>query len=116
MKRDVQRSNRYRGAPSFRRGGRRPHRGSRFNDDRRGGRRIQKGRQSNNNVNRRRFRKPEGRRPAKFGRKLRRLGKRKPLTAEQLDNDLDNYYKKQGKGENCKFLFCNIFRQGLFRQ
>ena len=32
----------------------------------------------------------------------KRLGKRKPMNAEQLDNDLDNYHKKQGEGNNYK--------------
>ena len=32
----------------------------------------------------------------------KRLGKRKPMNAEQLDNDLDNYHKKQGEGNKKK--------------
>jgi hypothetical protein len=32
----------------------------------------------------------------------KRLGKRKTMNAEQLDNDLDNYHKKQGEGNNYK--------------
>ena len=100
MKRDIQRSNRNRGRMPARRGGRRPQRHNEDRGERRGNR-FNRGRRSNNNQPRRRFRNAE--RPQRFrGGKGRRLGKKKTPTAEQLDNDLDNYYKKAGKGENCK--------------
>ena len=34
----------------------------------------------------------------------KRLGKKK-LSQENLDNDLDNYFRRSNKGENCKFYF-----------
>ena len=113
MKRDIQRSNRNRGRMPARRGGRRPQRHNEDRGERRGNR-FNRGRRSNNNQPRRRFRNAE--RPQRFrGGKGRRLGKKKTPTAEQLDNDLDNYYKKAGKGENCKiqYLIFNLDKDYL---
>lgn len=61
----------------------------------------------------RRFRRPNNKRGTFRNRRFEKRDKfrsrrtfrrRKPLTKEELDNDLDNYYKTQNNGENCKSI------------